>query len=197
MDAQDFFGVMNRYTLKPFIEKPNEQMKYINLMWNNCHILFLKEMLIDEQSYIVIVLRAASNNNQYSYENELTNLLNRRALQEQWVSFVEVEKTMNIALLLVDLDCFKKFNESLGKQTADNVLAMISKRFRILFAGHCKVFRYNGDEFVFILQYTSYEEVKVLASQIIRLLKEPLVVDNQDYYVSSSVNCRQYLSKTI
>lgn len=187
MNAEDFFGVIDWQTLKPFIEKPNGQITYINLLLNNCYTLFSQEMLIDEQLYILIVLRTASKHQQYPYEDELTNLLNRRALQEQWVSFVEVEKTMNIALLLVDLDRFKKFNESLGKQTADNVLAMISKRFKSLFTEHCKVFRYNGDEFVFTLQYALREEVEVLASQILRLLKEPLVVEGQDYYVTASI----------
>ena len=38
---------------------------------------------------------------------------------------------------------------------------------------HCKIFRYNGDEFVFILQYSLREDVEVLASHILKLLKEP------------------------
>ena len=94
---------------------------------------------------------------------------------------------MKIALVLVDLDRFKKFNESLGKQTADNMLAMISKRFKCLCNEHCEIFRYNGDEFVFILQYSSREDVEVLASHILKVLKEPLVVEEQDYYVTASI----------
>ena len=49
-------------------------------------------MLINERLYILIVLRSVSHHQQYAYEDELTNLLNRRALQEQWASFVEIEK---------------------------------------------------------------------------------------------------------
>lgn len=187
MDGEEFFGVINWQTLKPYIEKPNNRVEYITLAVKNNYTLFLQEMLINEQSYILIVLRSVNHQYQYAYEDELTNLLNRRALQEQWASFVEPEKTSKIALILVDLDRFKKFNESLGKQTADNMLAMISKRFKCLCNEHCEIFRYNGDEFVFILQYSSREDVEVLASHILKLLKEPLVVEEQDYYVTASI----------
>ena len=187
MDAEQFFGAMDWQTLKPFIEKPNDQVEYITSALNDSYKLFLQEISINEQSYILIVLRSVDHQQQYAYEDELTNLLNCRALQEQWSSFVDVEKTMNIALLLVDLDRFKKFNESLGKQAADNMLAMISKRFKSLCNEHCKIFRYNGDEFVFILQYSLREDVEVLASHILKLLKKPLVVEEQDYYVTASI----------
>ena len=48
-------------------------------------------MLINKKSYILMVLRSVSHQ-QYAYEGEFTNLSNRRALQEQWASFVAVEK---------------------------------------------------------------------------------------------------------
>ena len=67
MNAEDFFGVIDWQTLKPFIEKPNGQITYINLLLNNCYTLFLQEMLIDEQLYILIVLRTASKHQQYPF----------------------------------------------------------------------------------------------------------------------------------
>ena len=188
MDAEEFFGAAWQ-TLKSFIEKPNDRVEYITLALKNNYTLFLQEMSINDQSYIVMVLRAATHYDQYVYEDELTSLFNRRALQDQWASFVEVEKTKNIALLLVDLDRFKKFNESLGKQAVDNMLVDMSSRFKSLCNEHCdcKIFRYNGDEFVFILHYSLREEVEVLASHILKLLKEPFVIDEQDYYVKASI----------
>ena len=87
-----------------------------------------------------------------AYQDELTSLLNRRALNEQWALYMD-EVELNTALILVNLDRFKKFNESLGKQKADGMLLEVSGRFKRLRNENCEVFRYNGDEFVFLVRF--------------------------------------------
>lgn len=122
-----------------------------------------------------------------AYQDELTGLLNRRALNEQWPIFLESQPDLNSALILVDLDRFKKFNESLGKNKADGMLALVGNRFKRLRSELCEIFRYNGDEFVFLVRYFSKEEVEKLAENILEILRDPLIVDDQEYFVTASI----------
>lgn len=127
-------------------------------------------------------------NNQFiAYQDELTGLLNRRALNEQWPIYTESQQDYNIALILVDLDRFKKFNESLGKQKADGMLAEASKRFNMLCNECCEIYRYNGDEFVFLVKYFARDEVEKISDQISEKLDLPFIVDEQDYFITASI----------
>lgn len=122
-----------------------------------------------------------------AYEDELTGLMNRRVLNDRWVHYATNTPQLNIALMFVDIDRFKRFNESLGKQKADLLLFQISERLKQLRHEHCEVFRYNGDEFVCLIKYKLREEVDVVANKILHILKDSLVIDEQEYFVSASI----------
>lgn len=132
-----------------------------------------------------------------AYEDELTGLLNRRALNEEWSYYSSNFPDLNTALLLVDIDRFKRFNDSLGKQKADNMLSEISARFTQLRNEFCEVFRYNGDEYVFIVKYSMTEEVEVIANKILHVLKEAFIVENQEYFVTASIGISTTASNTV
>jgi diguanylate cyclase (GGDEF)-like protein len=132
-----------------------------------------------------------------AYEDELTGLLNRRALNEEWSYYSSNFPDLNTALLLVDIDRFKRFNDSLGKQKADNMLSEISTRFIQLRNEFCEVFRYNGDEYVFIVKYSMTEEVEVIANKILHVLKEALIVEGQEYFVTASIGISTTASNTV
>ncbi|MFP5303572.1 diguanylate cyclase, partial [Cobetia sp. SIMBA_158] len=87
------------------------------------------------------------NNSPFSlvtFHNETTGLLNRRALNARWSEhYADYKDDKNIALLLVDLDRFKKFNESLGKQKTDHMLKQISERLNELQNESYELFHYN------------------------------------------------------
>ena len=132
-----------------------------------------------------------------SYEDELTGLLNRRALNERWSYYASNFPDLNLALLLVDIDRFKRFNDSLGKQKADHMLTEISERFNQLRNEFCEIFRYNGDEYVFIVKYSMTEEVEVIANKILNVLKDSLLVDDQEYFVTASIGISTTVANTV
>ncbi|BDH60964.1 GGDEF domain-containing protein [Lysinibacillus sp. PLM2] len=120
--------------------------------------------------------------------DQLTGLLNRKALNEQWADeFSTFKDGLNIALLLVDLDRFKKYNESLGKDAADKMLKMVSQRLAKLRNKFSELYRYNGDEFVFVLRYFSRDEIEVFANNILAAFKDPFIIDDQEYFLTSSI----------
>jgi len=144
-------------------------------------------MCLREKVFYGFIMRCISHkaeeNNEFnmypSYKDELTGLLNRRALIEQWTYFISSRSNTNLALLIVDIDRFKRFNESLGKQKADNMLAEISVRFNRLRNEFCEVFHYNGDEYVFILKYNMVKEVEEVANKIFHVLKDAVIVESR------------------
>ena len=98
-----------------------------------------------------------------SYIDELTGLLNRRALNEKLKKL-----TGNYALAMVDVDHFKHFNDSYGHDEGDNVLRLVA---RILYLHFEKsAYRYGGEEFCIIFlktdAKTAAEEMDEARAQI-------------------------------
>src|SRR5690606_11418922 len=94
---------------------------------------------------------------------------------------------MNLSILLVDLDRFKKYNESLGKQNADIMIKQISERFKRLNGKNIELYHYNGDEFLYLMRHYLREEVELLANQVLDELKVPFIIDGQEYFVTASI----------
>lgn len=191
MDATQFFNEVHWSQISPFLQTPYEENQFVTLQNAKHLVVHVQPLLIEEQPLISIVMRLATNDLSQTFEahhqDELTGLFNRRALNEQWAVYAESQQESNIALLLVDLDRFKRFNESLGKNKADGMLHEVSNRFNALRSDFCEVYRYNGDEFVFLVRYYAREEVEAIANEILRLLTESFVVDEQEYYITASI----------
>lgn len=186
-DAETFFGKADWQVIHAFITEENRMVQYIPIQSGKLYACYAQELPVNDERLLFVVLRPIAAHKKAAYEDELTGLLNRRALQEQWELMMEEKKMLHTALLIVNLDRFKKFNESLGKPMADGMIAVISSWFKGLRSDRCEVFRYNGDEFVFTFHYQKREEVEQLASHILQLLKRPIVVEQQDYYVTASI----------
>ncbi|UHD47831.1 GGDEF domain-containing protein [Aureimonas altamirensis] len=88
-----------------------------------------------------------------AYEDPLTGLSNRRALQELWQ---QVARDMHgtdtmTAVLLVDLDGFKRINDTLGHDAGDDTLIAVAERLRDSVRGGDLVCRIGGDEFAILV----------------------------------------------
>ncbi|MBC2717091.1 MAG: GGDEF domain-containing protein [Desulfobacteraceae bacterium] len=87
-----------------------------------------------------------------AYNDELTGLPDRRSLNE---SMVNLGKKYAIAMM--DIDHFKKFNDTYGHKTGDDVLKVVATRLKEI-SGQAKVFRYGGEEFTAVFQGKSVKE---------------------------------------
>lgn len=94
--------------------------------------------------------------------DELTGLLNRRALLVSARYLVSLYNRTHIPLVFVfaDLDHFKQVNDTLGHEAGDRVLQTLGRLCRENFRRTDIAARYGGDEFVFILTGASLEEAK-------------------------------------
>ncbi|MDE2070144.1 MAG: GGDEF domain-containing protein [Gammaproteobacteria bacterium] len=87
-----------------------------------------------------------------AYEDELTGLPGRRALEEQ---LRQLGNRYVIAML--DVDHFKRFNDSYGHDVGDQVLRLVASRLQKT-TGGCKAFRYGGEEFTLLFPGRTLDE---------------------------------------
>jgi diguanylate cyclase (GGDEF)-like protein len=93
------------------------------------------------------------------YLDELTGVPNRRALDERLQSL-----SAPYALAMVDIDHFKKFNDSYGHEEGDNVLRLVAAHLQHESAG--KAYRYGGEEFLLIFSGWETEKAENLCDYI-------------------------------
>lgn len=121
--------------------------------------------------------------------DELTGIWNRKAFKEHWLHHLNDKEHENkqTALILVDIDRFKKFNESLGESKGDELMRMFSHRLRELCSSKSSLYRYNSDEFIFVLKDATINNIEHTANAILDALKQPFIIDGQEYFISVSI----------
>ena len=112
----------------------------------------------------------------------LTDILSRRALLEQ--AEVERQRTMrykrDISLLMIDIDHFKKVNDTYGHLIGDIVLREVAQALKKQTRRSDFVGRYGGEEFLVILPETSLDKALILAEKLRRQVSELTIpVDGQ------------------
>ncbi|MRA52789.1 GGDEF domain-containing protein, partial [Escherichia coli] len=93
----------------------------------------------------------------------------------------------SMCLLLVDIDNFKRINDSLGHQTGDKLLISLARRLRNSLPSGGILARFASNEFAVLLGNTILEEGQGVALQLLRPLDKPMFVDNQLINVTASV----------
>ncbi|GAM10743.1 diguanylate cyclase VdcA [Geobacter sp. OR-1] len=110
-----------------------------------------------------------------AFRDELTNVPSRRALNEQLHGIGR-----NYALAMVDIDHFKKFNDTYGHDIGDQVLKLVAKKLQNVTGGG-KVYRYGGEEFTILFPRKNAEETLEHLESIRKEIAEyPLVIRNSD-----------------
>jgi diguanylate cyclase (GGDEF)-like protein len=103
-----------------------------------------------------------------SRRESLTGCFNRRAFYELFPREAERARRLGqgISLVFLDIDHFKRINDSLGHETGDRVLQQLAARLRGIVRETDLVFRWGGEEFVILLAHTAAGDAPVLAERI-------------------------------
>lgn len=117
-----------------------------------------------------------------AYVDELTALPGRRALEER------LQRSLGIyALAMVDIDHFKKFNDSYGHDVGDDVLRMIATKIGEV-GGGGTAYRYGGEEFTIVFSNHSADEIKTHLQTLIQAIADtPFVVNRRKNQKPKSV----------
>ena len=120
---------------------------------------------------------------QLAFYDPLTNLPNRRLLQERLKYGIDVERRYGkkLALLMLDLDRFKVINDSFGHQAGDELLQQVALRITTRLRDVDMVARLGGDEFVVLLEdIAQSKDAARVAEEIITDLTKPFSLTQSD-----------------
>jgi diguanylate cyclase (GGDEF)-like protein/PAS domain S-box-containing protein len=121
----------------------------------------------------------------------LTGLPNRSFFQANQHHLVK-NKTPH-ALLVFDLDNFKKINDSMGHQVGDLLLIEVAKRLTRIGNKKNVVYRLGGDEFSIIIENTNdIHTITSVAKNILSVIAQPLKIKNQEIVLYSSIGIVLY-----
>ena len=121
-------------------------------------------------SLFVLMLSYKLNRNLESIAtiDSLTGVLNRRGLEDASIKMQDICKRINLsmAVLLIDIDFFKKVNDTYGHLVGDDVLRHIAKTISGILRSSDVLGRYGGEEFCAFLPNTTESDALGLAERI-------------------------------
>ena len=125
-----------------------------------------------------------------AYYDNLTKLPNRTYFFSKLKSSVTkaYEKGIKIALFFVDLDGFKKVNDTYGHEYGDKLLVFVAQRLKTSVRKGDFVARLAGDEFVILIEDVPEAEIlKKISEKIINSISEPYNINGKKITISASV----------
>lgn len=134
-------------------------------------------------------------NRHLAFHDALTDLPNRALLLERLERQIAMSARQPrcLAVLFLDLDGFKRVNDSLGHAMGDELLNAVAKKLQVLVRQTDTVARLGGDEFVVLLDNPeNQDEVESIANRIIASINEPLELNCVVAKVGTSIGIAMY-----
>ncbi|WP_194756779.1 tetratricopeptide repeat-containing diguanylate cyclase [Aliidiomarina indica] len=128
----------------------------------------------------------------HSLRDPLTHLLNRRALQEQMAKRALDERRAQPgqhpdAMILLDIDFFKKINDQYGHAAGDQVLKDISERLAALARSSDMVIRWGGEEFLIFLRNSDPNKLADITERVLNTIgEEPVQFEDMTIPVTAT-----------
>ncbi|MFT6917259.1 MAG: diguanylate cyclase (GGDEF)-like protein [Motiliproteus sp.] len=124
------------------------------------------------------------------FNDYLTGLANRRSLSDRLKQVLKESKRYRrtAALMYLDLDDFKRINDSMGHDAGDALIKQIASRLQGAVRESDLVARLGGDEFsVLLLNQTSVENAAKIAEKLINEIERPVCIKGRCFSISASI----------
>lgn len=127
----------------------------------------------------------------FATQDALTQLGNRRAMDEEMRLCVEDFARANIpaSLIVLDLDFFKTVNDKFGHKVGDQVLVDLAELLGSRVRKTDRLFRFGGEEFVVLARNTELEDAMVIAEQLRAQIEEE--IKDPEGSLTASFGCAQ------
>jgi len=168
-------GAVNKAHINYFLRLPVEKERILEIVrkaFKRYLTVSRPADLIDELTEYVREFREEANT------DALTKLLNRRTFDEIIRRAIELfeEKKIPISLIMMDLDRFKKLNDTYGHAAGDMVLKEFSKILKRNVRLEDSVFRYGGEEFAMVAHGNTIGDIKSFVERILSEVQSTNVV---------------------
>ncbi|MEP7010540.1 MAG: diguanylate cyclase, partial [Acidobacteriota bacterium] len=125
-----------------------------------------------------------------AYHDGLTGLPNRALLLERLNAALAdaAETDGDVAVLFLDLDQFKRINDTLGHSAGDRMLQQVASRLLRVAGRDETVARVGGDEFILLVpRFEDARRAEDLARRILRAVEEPMEINGRRLFVTTSI----------
>ena len=124
-----------------------------------------------------------------AYHDGLTELPNRALFLDRLTLGLAHARRCNgrLAVFFLDLDNMKSINDTFGHAVGDKVLKCVADRLQGSLRADDTVARVGGDEFLILVELNENEEAEALAKKILSSVGEPVAVDRDELYITTSI----------
>ncbi|WP_417312182.1 GGDEF domain-containing protein [Ectopseudomonas khazarica] len=149
-----FVALLVQYLRRPRPLHAAQLVGLVGLLWMLPQVFIMAHALQVISSMVMLMLVAAVAHEAYqmAFRDELTGLPGRRALNERLQRLGR-----DYVIAMVDVDHFKKFNDTHGHDVGDQVLRLVASQLRKV-GGGGKAYRYGGEEFTLLFPGKSVEQ---------------------------------------
>jgi diguanylate cyclase (GGDEF)-like protein len=130
-----------------------------------------------------------------AYHDALTGVANRALLVERLTQGLRAAEHRSdaLALLFIDLDCFKVINDRWGHEAGDAVLVAIAQRLQSVVREADTVTRFGGDEFVIVLAETcGAAALTAVMEKVTAAIAEPIIWKGTLLRIGASMGLARY-----
>lgn len=127
---------------------------------------------------------------QVAHYDPLTNLINRRGFNQLFAEKLIdcTARNSKLAVMFLDIDHFKRINDSLGHDAGDELLKVIAARIKHATRSHDDVVaRFGGDEFCILINLSHHDEAQSMGHRIMLKLKEPIELSGRQMVMTTSI----------
>ena len=131
----------------------------------------------------------------FAQHDALTDLPNRVLFNDRLTQAIALAERQGkqLAVMFVDLDHFKRINDSLGHDVGDKLLQSVAGRLTASVRRSDTVSRLGGDEFVVLLAQVEHaQDAAYSARKILRALAAPHIIDNKSFDINVSIGVSTY-----
>lgn len=194
--SQKIAGSNNLNELGNLLEDIMQDTRVIQASALRSHeeLLDSRKQVIDAEEKITKLEKELSDVSEMVQQDQLTGALNRRGLD---AAFERDTKRLNrsqapLCVALLDIDNFKRLNDSMGHQVGDQALVHLCKVIKDTLRPSDSVARYGGEEFVIILPEVGLEEAAITVERLQReLTKQYFLHENDRVLVTFSAGVAQ------
>lgn len=149
-------------------------------------VLFGVFITIFHITFIHKIREANAKLQELAYHDPLTGAANRLLLKEEFDQLIH-KKVNSIALLFIDMNGFKKINDSYGHEVGDQLLKKIVLRVDEVLRDTDLLCRLGGDEFVILSSNIDNSILEKMANRIQIALEKPMILNHHRINVSASI----------
>lgn len=161
-----------------------QMMKHFNLWIDLVSPLIFATIVFIAMLIVKYLIKSKDFELQYKLATTdgLTGLYNHRYFQEQMTNTLEHSKRYEteFSLIIIDIDYFKKFNDSFGHQCGDRVLRLVAQTLKRNVRATDIVCRYGGEEMSIILPNIGYQDAIFTAEKLCKTIAEQNIHTNND-----------------